>query len=347
MVEVPETMRRIAVILGAGASADAWNETGPPRNQAWQPPLARELFGQREAFWPILERYPGAHVISADLGELVRTGAVNIESKLREYAEHSDPRIRNHFKQVPPYLRDLMNQVVTSFTGRSALPGTHLRLVANLLATQARFAFIDLNYDDYLEMSLGRFDEKLLIRDMADYTADGRQAIVAKVHGSVHWGMPLPYPGNLFSLLPGFDPTGPRIETIFNPSRTDTREWTHSERRVPLYPVLTAPLAGKGHVDLVCPISHLEALQEFLGQCEEYLIIGTSGQDEDLHGFLRQHVKKVTKVHCVSVSVDEAERVRERLTNACPPLAHDRWKLVGRGFRTYLDSEEFRAFLRE
>jgi len=122
-------VRRIAVILGAGASSDAWNETGPPRNQVWQPPLARELFGQREAFWPILERYPGAHVVSADLGELIRTGSVNIEAKLREYAEHTDPRIRNHFKQVPPYLRDVINQVVVSFTGRAALPGTRFEAI--------------------------------------------------------------------------------------------------------------------------------------------------------------------------------------------------------------------------
>ncbi len=337
-------MRRIAVILGAGASSDAWNETGPPRNQVWQPPLARELFGQREAFWPILERYPGAHVVSADLGELIRTGSVNIEAKLREYAEHTDPRIRNHFKQVPPYLRDVINQVVVSFTGRAALPGTHLRLVANLLETQARFAFIDLNYDDYLEMSLARFDDQLLIQGMADYTADGRQAIVAKVHGSVHWGMPLPQQGTLFSLLPGFDPAGPRTETILDRSRVETREWTHAERRVPLYPVLTAPLAGKGHVDLVCPISHLAALQEFLGQCEEFLIIGTSGQDEDLQGFLRRHVKKVTKVHCVSVSVEEAERVHDRLVKGCPPLAQCRWNFIGGGFRAYLDSREFHEF---
>jgi hypothetical protein len=253
--------------------------------------------------------------------------------------------MRNHFKQIPPYLRDLLNAVVTSYTPGAALPGTHLRLVANLLATGARIAFIDLNYDDYLEMSLARFDEQLLIRAMDDYLADGREAIVAKVHGSVHWGMPLPQQGTLFTLLPGFDPTGPRTETILDRSRVDTREWSHPERRVPLYPVLTAPLAGKGHVDLVCPISHLKALQEFLGQCEEYLIIGTSGQDEDLHGFLRQHAKKVTKVHCVSVSVEEAERVHERLASACPPLAHGRWKLVGGGFRGYLGGEEFRAFL--
>src|SRR5260370_9449870 len=96
----------------------------PRRTELSEPALARELFGQREAFWPILERYPGAHVVSADLGELIRTGSVNIEAKLREYAEHTDPRIRNHFKQVPPYLRDVINQVVVSFTGRAALPGT-------------------------------------------------------------------------------------------------------------------------------------------------------------------------------------------------------------------------------
>lgn len=199
-------MRRIAVILGAGASADAWNETGPPRIQAWQPPLARELFGQRQDFWPILERYPGAHVVSADLAELIRTGAMNIEAKLREYAEHADPRIRNHFRQVPPYLRDLMNAVVLSFTPGGALPGTHLRLVANLLAIQARFAFIDLNYDDYLEMSLAAFDEQLSIRGFDDYTAEGRQAIVAKCTAPYSGGCPWRTRGRCSRCFPGSIP---------------------------------------------------------------------------------------------------------------------------------------------
>src|SRR5437773_1676487 len=88
---------KVGVILGAGASRDAFNDTGPPRDEQWTPPLAAELFSQRPVFWPVLAQYPGVRVLASDLGELVRAGKAIMETKLREYANHSDPRIREHF----------------------------------------------------------------------------------------------------------------------------------------------------------------------------------------------------------------------------------------------------------
>ena len=150
-------------MLGAGASYDCWNDTGSPARPEWRPPLARELFGARPAFWGVLQGYRGVVVLASELGELARGDAFNIELKLREFANHEDQRIRRAFKEVPLYLRDLIATVVGSYTERR-LPGAHVRFVMNLLAAGASVAFIDLNYDPYIETALAYFDPELVIR---------------------------------------------------------------------------------------------------------------------------------------------------------------------------------------
>ncbi len=245
--------QKVAVILGAGASYDAWNETGPPAEMAWRPPLAREFFGARQAFWPVLGSYRGARLLASELGELARGDAFNIELKLREFAEHNDQRIRRAFREVPPYLRDVILEVVRTYTGTHN-PGTHLRFVMHLLSTGAPVAFIDLNYDPYTEMALAYFDRSLTIGSIDDYVAPGRQAIVCKVHGSIDWGIRMGQPQLGWpAALEEFDPLKRTTKDIvLNQNRTGSNGWADAEG-APLYPMLTAPLAGKGQLDLVCP----------------------------------------------------------------------------------------------
>jgi SIR2-like domain len=341
MVEVRTTLDKVAVILGAGASKDAFNETGPPRNQSWQPPLAAELFGQRPAFWPVMAQYSGVRVLASELGEMMRRGA-NLEVKLREYAEHSDRRIREHFNEVPAYLRDLIISVWQNFTNTIS-PGTHLHLVTRLLSLGINVAFIDLNYDPYIETALADFDATLKIMKMADYVAEGRQAIVGKVHGSIDWGTPLLPDVEWKEAIRRFNPHA-RGETILQPSRRLGDDWWH-QKGTRLYPVLTAPLAGKGPMDLVCPREHTSALQTFLKDCRHFLVIGTSAQDADLLDLLGRSVSKPRVVHYVSESPEHAAAAQGRLESACPQFRGGTRLLYGAGFREYLCGDEFATFL--
>lgn len=325
---------KVAVVLGAGASHDAWNSAGPPVDLAWKPPLARELFGTRPAFWEVLRLYRGAALLASELGELAAGDTFNIEAKLREFANHSDPRVVEHFKEVPPYLRHLIVRVVAGYTG-TFNPGTHLRFVLNLLGHGVQVACIDLNYDPYIEMALAHFDDNLIIRGMDDYVSPGRQAILCKVHGSIDWGTPLPQTGASWrDTLRLFDPTK-RGETIFCPSRRDETHFMSHDQKL-LYPVLTAPLAGKGHTDLVCPESHLDALRSFLGDCERFIFIGTSGQDEDVLALLHESVRTVEMIDYVTNSEASAREVYGRVLKACPVFSGtNRVGFFGDGFRHY------------
>lgn len=100
-------MKRAAVILGAGASYDIHNGTVPFIQEGLRPPLARELFQPR--FWFYAQHYPGAQLLGAELGRLAQLeSAFDLEQRLTEYAESHDLRTQRAFKQIPPYLRDVL-----------------------------------------------------------------------------------------------------------------------------------------------------------------------------------------------------------------------------------------------
>ncbi len=115
---------RIGVILGAGASADASNPGGPPADARWRPPLAKDLFrfDAHPNYWEVASGYRGVRVLSPELAEVLAAGSASLEEKLTEFATHSDQRIREHFRQVPPYLRDLILSVTAQYS-RNTSPG--------------------------------------------------------------------------------------------------------------------------------------------------------------------------------------------------------------------------------
>ena len=109
---------KIGVILGAGASADASNPGEPPARPEWQPPLAKDLFrfDAHPNYWAVAGRYRGVRVLTPELAEVLAAGTVSLEAKLADFAVHPDQRIRDHFRHIPPYLRDLILGVTAGYT---------------------------------------------------------------------------------------------------------------------------------------------------------------------------------------------------------------------------------------
>jgi hypothetical protein len=276
---------KACVILGAGASWDVKGEGSPHKNPGFRPPLARELFDieGHPSYWDIVDKYPGAKVLAQSLAPLISSGQVSIEKELRRYAEHSDARIRSHFKHIPPYLRDLLYFASYSYTH---MPSSYIELAKELLAEHPHdVLFIVLNYDDLLEQALRWFDPELKFDNISHYVAADRPAKVVKLHGSINWFKNMPRNGkeSWDNALARFDPStkAPENEIIVTNWTRPVRE--HGDLYTQhLYPLLTAPLAGKGVSDAVCPGSHVEVAKEFLSDCQKFLIIGTSGLDEDL-----------------------------------------------------------------
>lgn len=113
-----ESVEKACVILGAGASYDVRGEGSPVINDDFRPPLAIDLFDidRHPAYWQVMQHYNGAKFLGQRLAQKSLAGAIDIENELKTYAEHKNKVIREHFKHIPAYLRDLLYLASTQYT---------------------------------------------------------------------------------------------------------------------------------------------------------------------------------------------------------------------------------------
>ena len=346
-------MKRAAVVIGAGASFEVHNGTVPVLDPELRPPVARQLFESR--FWNYRRHYPGAEVLGAELGRLAMSQdeSFDLEARLTAYATSGDERTRRAFKDIPPYLRDVLVSVNTKYVPS---PTNYINLVRRLLhdGTHEVF-FIVLNYDTLLERALARYDRSLAISSMDDYVVRTRQARVIKVHGSTNWAIPIPGTGrgedqrrSWMDALDEFEPAMAAGDQIVLDEQTEASlGWRHPNSGRYLYPRLTAPLRGK---TFSCPDGHTKRLQEFLAECHKFLIIGTSGLDDDLLELMGESTSGNGYVVSYVDKGDQPAKVRERFEGKVPSFRatgpkSPQSKLFAGGSTSYLDTEALEAFL--
>ena len=339
------------MILGAGASHDVRNRGSLLIDEDWQPPLAKDLFDIAEHpvySEEVLNKYPGAHFLASLLAEEIASGEEGVEATLKKYAEHPDPQMREHFKQVPLYLRDLIFLASHRYLD---VPGCYIQLVSGLLAqVPHRVLFIVLNYDTLLESALTYYNrDEYVFSFHQDYLADNRKAHVLKLHGSINWFITF---GDYRS---SWEAELRRLDVMQKPHDNDVMvadsitdagapyDGTESY----IYPVITTPLAEKTLTDLWCPVSHQVEAQKFLRGCDKFLVIGTSGLDRDLFELLGSAVDTPEPfVHFV----DNGEQINGTIGRFASGVEAFRQRYPesskhARGFRNYVSGPHFTRFL--
>lgn len=292
---------KICVILGAGASHDVRNagslagELAGTRligDEKLRPPLGKDLFNieGHPTYWTYLTAYPGARILAQGLAEQSLRDDFDLETELRRLAEHDAPTIRKHFRGVPPYIRDLITACSYGYT---PVPSCYVSLAQILLAeAPSDVLFLVLNYDDLLEKGLQSFDGSFVFGALKDYIRIERQAKLVKLHGSITWFKSIGSPsGDWHRQILDRDVLARTPDNEVIVATTAERTYQIELGANYVYPVLTAPLAGKGITDMVCPADHLQAAREFLGECHKFMVIGSSGVDEDLLELLQSAVK--------------------------------------------------------
>ena len=178
-------LRRLVVIIGAGASYDCASEL-VDKDPRLQPPLVKDLFST--GFAGILHRYPLAQAAAADIRraiEPVSENAVPLERYLREQMrDATDSYTRRRYRQIPLYLQDVLFTVSdTNGRGYTKEPDNYNALLNRVLPLD-NVLFLTLNYDTLL-------DDRLFIygspTSLPSYVSDPGWALV-KLHGSVNWG---------------------------------------------------------------------------------------------------------------------------------------------------------------
>ncbi len=336
------------MILGAGASHDVADENSPIKNGGkFKPPLVRDLFDIKthHEYSDILKKYRGAQLLAPQLASRVKSGEISIEQELRRYAEHTSPNLTQAFKHIPPYLRDLLIKASYSYTD---YPSNYNKLVIELLEEHSHeVLFITLNYDTLLEQALGLLNSNSYnFNDVYSYCTQGRSGNIVKLHGSIDWLRLIPDSAgktwdqaiSMFNVLDKYDGSNIIVDL---PS--DLPSFTRDKHRV--YPLLSAPMAGKDSSNMVCPESHLEFAKDFLQDCGKFLIIGSSGLDDDLLSFLNENVQHHSKqmLHIVD-SGNKVEDVRQMYCSKVKVFQSIYLELFKGGFSNYISQGNLRSF---
>lgn len=218
--------------------------------------------------------------------------------------------------------------------------------------------FLVLNYDDLLEQALYQFTAGVIrFESLDDYVRTDQPAKIIKLHGSINWFKSIgPQNGDWATYVRTSDvlakPPDNEVHVAARDGKSNqTRTYQVEISGQRVYPVLTAPLAGKGTTAMVCPEKHLATASEFLNDCSRFLIIGASGLDDDLLDLLSNAVRgRSPWLQFVSGSDAEGKEVWQRFASGVGAFASGA-KSAGElvfdgGFRKYVATNEIIEFLR-
>ena len=300
----------------------------------------------------MLLRYSGANVIAGDLGQASLPNDFAFEEYLSRVA--GNELMRSHFDQVPMYIRDIIKKCSDEF-GRFS--GNYTALFSGLVAFGGhQVLVINLNYDTLLEQELQRLLPSFRpMQTVDDYVAPSQPVKIVKPHGSVDWFKRL-YSAEVGGGVVGSSPTfyqaydklglsylDDQIIIKHGSQYSDMMSVKFDRWKIPLYPVVTSPLAMKFSDDLHLPSSHSETVGEFLPECKNFLIIGSSGHDRDVHSLLDKYVKSVDSVHFVVGPNDDDTTIPQRFRQEIGAFRNAASTKVIGGFGAYVKSSEFRT----
>lgn len=278
----------LTVVLGAGASYDCRHKDDGVSHGELQPPLAAGLFDRNSSFEAILGHYPGAESLSEEIRAGQR-GNKGLEDILRDLSTRPSPEARAHYFEIALYLRELLGAISAKYIVSGSTKFTRLVRALNewSYGNENETLFLTLNYDTLLEREI-KFVHQVGINSMDDYIRRDRSWCLVKLHGSCDWGYQVSPTNQGFSnwsnwVRKNLDVLDEDREVVFlngyQPGITVSRSGLY-------YPALAVPLGElKTHV---CPVGHSVLARQFISECNEYLIVGMSAEDESICELLNE-----------------------------------------------------------
>ncbi len=340
--------KKLTIILGAGASHSLNPDPKALDNQGYRPPLAADIFRGNAEFRRILNKYPLAEVLASDIDRKIRQNkeGVGLEQILKEYESSlksgKDSLITRNFLQIPLYLNELFGEIAVHFTKQ---PDEYNNLVTLALEKLDEVLFLTLNYDTLLEIPLAR-NFGVDFSNEVDYINQSGWLLV-KLHGSTNWYRPFPQEAQAlddaeyFQILKSTQlPLPLQKHFVFFKIFEHAKKY---DGNTPVYPAITVPVDGK--YDINCPETHQAKAKEFLADCHNYLIIGTSGKDQDLLDLLKNNAKG-GRTLLVGREEASTNKTRENFMLAVPQLQNNFDAYFHqRGFSQFIDGGKLDDFL--
>ena len=308
--------------------------TGCGTDAEWRPPVAAELFDDRERFHQVLSRYPKAAALAQQIRARVASAGQNrkaegLETVLRELSEEGDPLLQTQYWQIPLYLQDLLWNVTRNYVRHNA--GTLFDWLVREVHKSAydEVCYLTLNYDLFLEEALQKLHTGYTFDDTSKYIPAGHKWNVVKPHGSVNWGWvvtnaPLLVAATkrstlriteVLDVLPKLelddririlDSQGSLIQTVGEVESSQTRIDV-------LYPVVAAPVGELKKFQ--CSADHSDVARRFLSGPGNVLVLGFSALDSDVLGLFRD-CGDIEQLCVVNGSREGSEAAAKRIKSA-------------------------------
>ncbi len=318
----------LMVIFGAGASFDSSSTYPPfplggPGHDFERPPLAKNLFDDRDIFNETIEDFCQCKTIVGKLRDpAVLSGKASIEKCLEDIREEARayPRGARELAAVRCYLQraiwkceERWRDVTKGITNQLAL----LREIERNSAAGEPVCLVTFNYDRLLEDALGLLDSRHTVVRMGDYTSRDRLFRLFKMHGSVNWGLGFDGGPNFWpneTLDSNYD----RLIVEKTPPLHSPRIYFLSDARTlcsmdghPVFPAIAIPVEDKSEFE--CPESMLIALKELLPSVSRIITIGWRASEAHFLRLLECHLRPGVRTFVVAGNRGEADEVRARI----------------------------------
>jgi hypothetical protein len=333
----------LTVVFGAGASYDSIPSRPPgrheePQTRWYRPPLANELFGDREIFADAISRFDRLQPV---IPRLRHTAGKNVETALRKLQDEATdyPERKKQLMAVRYYLHhslwDCEAQWRTLAKGVTNYK-TLLDDIARWRQPNEEVCLVTFNYDTLLEDALPSIG--LTIKELSDYVFGSVWYKVFKLHRSVNWA-------RVLRTHPHYQRNDHWAVARANIERADQVEATDKFVRVDehpcgilpgglgLIPAIAIPVEQKSYFE--CPSDHLRELERLLPHTERMLLIGWRATEQHFLNLPQKHVTDLRSGLVVAGSESEAQEIADRVSGALSN-ARIRWETAPAGFTDFI-----------
>jgi hypothetical protein len=318
----------VLVILGAGASYDSIPEFRPDPNMmytgsvaAYRPPLATELFANRQSFFDVITKFGPSRPLIYRLRRLADGASLEEElDRLQQRADGGEVRLSPQLAALRFYLREIIDLCTRNWSGLAAGVTNYVALVDRLeewarARQMPNIFWVTFNYDLLLEQAVddvARFQP----RAVDDYITSANGHVLIKPHGSINWvrrtaqsdewrDNSVPQALKMIVRARGLALSeGISIYPAGN----------YTDNVTGLFPALAIPVRSKQ--DFVCPQMHIRILRDNIPRIRRVLIIGWAANETNFLRLLHQGLVEDARILIVCGDAARAQATESQLTKA-------------------------------
>ncbi len=336
----------LMVIFGAGASYDSAPSLPPGlKPHRHRPPLADELFADRDEFSQVASRFRRCLPIIDPLRH--RPKGVSVEQRLEEFNSQSDrdPERHRQLAAIRFYLQVMLSECVDRWNNVTRGVTNYATLLDQIRHSSKgeETCLVTFNYDTLLDRALGTIGKP--IGDINAYISGDEWKLI-KIHGSVNWGRELDDvlpSGSLNSeqIAQELIERAPNLKVSQRYRVITSNVVSGVVKEIDLFPALAIPVETKRHHE--CPDEHLQALRACLPKVTRLLSIGWRASEIPFLDLLKKNVRREVSLMVVASGKDTAGKVRDKLRKSVP---HREIEAFDGGFTDFIRQQKADAFLR-